>query len=125
MPRLNEDFLSRIESACDRVVIVAKALDEAGVSRRISDQVLAAGTSIGANSFEADEAMSRKDFVKCLCIAVKECNETRFWLRLIARHQWIRAERLSELEREVVEIKKVMGAMISQTVRSKTHRRPI
>ncbi|MFN9133349.1 MAG: four helix bundle protein [Phycisphaerales bacterium] len=125
MARLSDEFLTWVEHACDRVVAVAEALDEAGVPRRISDQVLASGASIGANAFEADEAMSRKDFVKCLCIAVKECNETRFWLRLIGRHQWIRACRLGELESEVVEIKNVMGAMIANTIRSQPRPRSI
>ncbi|MBX9737007.1 MAG: four helix bundle protein [Phycisphaerales bacterium] len=119
MPRLKPDFLERIEHCCDRVVLVAKALDDKGVSRRLSDQLLAAGTSIGANAFEADEAMSRKDFVKCLCIAVKEAKETRFWIRLIGRQGWIGTARLRELESEIVAIKKIMGSMIGRTVRTK------
>jgi four helix bundle protein len=52
------------------------------------DQIAASGTSVGANTFEADEAMSRKDFCKALGIANKELNETRFWLRLFVRREW-------------------------------------
>lgn len=123
MPRLPSEFLERIEACCDRVVAVARALDDEGVSRRVSDQILGAGTSIGANAFEADEAMSRKDFAKCLCIAVKEANETRFWLRLIGRQGWIRGERLAELETEVLSLKRVMGAMIAKSIRTKSEPR--
>jgi four helix bundle protein len=49
------------------------------------------GTSVGANIFEADEAMSRPDFCRMLGIVIKELNETRFWLRLVVARKWIRA----------------------------------
>ena len=118
MGRLRGDILERVESFADRVVKVADALESRRTSRRIVDQVLAAGTSVGANVFEADEAMTRADFVKCLCIATKELNETRFWLRLIGRHQWIKNDRLASLLEESVELKKVFGTMISRTKHS-------
>jgi four helix bundle protein len=83
--RLTKDFLERIESFCDRAVGVSEELGKRKVSLRIVDQALASGTSVGANVFEADEAMSSADFVKCLAIATKELNEFRFWLRLAGR----------------------------------------
>jgi four helix bundle protein len=49
----------------------------------ISRQVLKSGTSIGANVAEAVEAQSKKDFLSKMNIALKEANETRYWLRLI------------------------------------------
>ncbi len=117
MARLQAPFIERIEAFCDRVVHVATALSEKNVSRRIVDQLMAAGTSVGANTFEADEAMSRSDFSKCLAIALKELNETRFWLRLAARHGWVPAKRLDPLMAELQEIRSVMGTMIARTKR--------
>ena len=117
MARLQESFLERIEAFCDRAVEVANALEQRKVSRRVVDQILACGTSVGANVFEADEAMSAADFVKCLCIATKELNEFRFWIRLSSRRDWIRGERLLPLEQESVEIKKIFGTMISRSKR--------
>jgi len=114
---LQESFLERVEAFCDRAVEVANALEQRKVSRRVVDQVLACGTSVGANVFEADEAMSTADFVKSLCIATKELNEFRFWIRLSSRREWIRAERLQPLEQESVEIKKIFGTMISRSKR--------
>lgn len=78
MARLQESLLERIESFCDRTIHVAQSLEQAGVSRRIVDQLIGSGTSVGANLFEADEAMSRSDFLKSCSIAAKELNETRF-----------------------------------------------
>lgn len=45
--------------------------------------MLRSGTSIGANIAEAECAMSRNDFLSKLYIALKECNETVYWLDLL------------------------------------------
>lgn len=117
MPRLQESLLERVESLADRVVAVSQALEESKVSKRIVDQLIGSGTAVGANVFEADEAMSRADFVKCMSIANKELNETRFWLRLAARNQWLPATRLGPLSAEIAELKKVLGSIISRSKR--------
>ena len=49
----------------------------------LSRQVLKAGTSIGANISEALMAQSRADFLSKMHIALKECNETKYWLELL------------------------------------------
>ena len=49
----------------------------------LSDQLLRAGTSIGANIHEARYAQSTKDFISKLEIAQKECYETEYWLELL------------------------------------------
>lgn len=49
----------------------------------ISKQLLRSGTSIGANVHESISAVSRKDFINKLSIALKEARETDYWLRLL------------------------------------------
>ena len=49
----------------------------------ISNQIGRSGTSIGANINEAQYAQSKADFVSKLQIALKEANETGFWLKLL------------------------------------------
>lgn len=49
----------------------------------IKKQLLRSGTSIGANIAESEYAASRADFVNKLKIALKECNETLYWLDLL------------------------------------------
>jgi four helix bundle protein len=112
---LHAEFLDRVERFADRVLDVTDALESKRVSRRIMDQIAASGTSVGANTFEADEAMSRKDFCKALGIANKELNETRFWLRLFVRREWLAPARLADLLTEAEELKKILGAMIAKT----------
>ena len=51
----------------------------------ICNQVGRSGTSIGANIHEAQYAQSRKDFISKLEIALKESNETSYWLKLLLR----------------------------------------
>lgn len=112
MGRLQQDFLDRVERFCDRVLDVAEALGKNGVPRRIVDQLAAAGTSVGANVFEADEGMSRPDFCRSMAIATKELSETRFWLRLAVRRGWVPETRMASLEDECRQLKSVIGAMI-------------
>lgn len=52
-------------------------------SSYMTDQLARAGTSVGANICEAQYAQSKKDFVAKLEIALKESNETSYWLKLM------------------------------------------
>lgn len=112
MGRLRTDLLDRVEAFSHRVLDVVGVLDEQGVSRRIVDQLAACGTSVGANMFEADEAMSRKDFIKCLSIASKELSETRYWLRLAIARDWVPAVKGHPVLIEGTELRKITGTMI-------------
>ncbi len=49
----------------------------------LTKQLLRSGTSIGANVAESQFAQSKPDFIHKLSIALKEANETKFWLRLM------------------------------------------
>lgn len=113
--RLTDEFLNRIECFCDRVVDVVDALADQNRPRRMTEQLAACGTSVGANAFEAAEALSRADFCKTLGIMIKELNETRFWLRLVARRNWIPEPSLIPLLTEAEELKKILGAMLART----------
>jgi four helix bundle protein len=112
---LRSDFLERVETFSDRVLDVVDALPPRRVSVRILDQMSAAGTSVGANVFEADEAMSGKDFCKSLGVALKELSETRYWLRLVGRRGWVKRERLTGLEAEGQELRRILGTMVAKT----------
>ncbi len=115
MGRLRADFLERVEAFVDRTLDVVEVLAHQQRSRRILDQLTGSATSVGANTFEADEAMSRADFCKTLAIVIKELNETRFWLRLCARRGWIAEPRLVSLQDEASELKLVLGAILSKS----------
>jgi len=123
MGRLRTETLDRMEQYADRVLDVADVLERQGRSSRVIDQMSGCGTSAGANAFGADEAMTAKDFAKTLGVVVKELNETRFWLRLAVRRQWVHAARLAPLLDETVNLKAIFGAMIVRTRRADAARK--
>jgi four helix bundle protein len=53
----------------------------------VSKQLLRSGTSIGANVFEAQHAESKADFVHKMKIAIKEANETLYWLLICEKSE--------------------------------------
>lgn len=84
----------------------------------ISDQLIRAATSIGANIIEAQAASSKKDFVNFLNHALKSGNETKFWLSLSKEIALPHLQEIDNLLKEVDELTKILGASIS-TLRGK------
>jgi four helix bundle protein len=68
--------------SCD-IVRFCRKLSKDPSCWRIANQLLDAGTSVGANAEEAKSAYSRREFAHKNAIALKEARESRFWLRLI------------------------------------------
>jgi four helix bundle protein len=89
-----------------------------GARRRLSDQLLRAGTSVGANVEEARAAYSRAEFVSKMSIALKESRETRYWIRLLIDSELVERAQLDPLLSEATEIMKVIGAITSKSRRS-------
>ena len=63
----------------------------------VSNQIGRAGTSIGANIHEAQYAHGKADFIAKLQIALKETNETSYWLELLLKTNYIDEARYQEL----------------------------
>lgn len=113
--RLKPEFLDRTEAFSDRCVAVAEALAEEKRFHRLVEQLAASAVSVGANIAEASEAMSVKDFRKCLAISLKELVETRFHLRLAVRRGWIPESRIAPLLAELEEVKLIIGSILTKT----------
>ena len=81
---MKENFLVDLSKqfAVD-IVNLCTDIKENRKSNVLLNQVLRSGTSIGANIHEAQYAQSKKDFVAKLEIALKESNETSYWLKLM------------------------------------------
>lgn len=83
--------------------------------RSISNQVIKAATSVGANYEEAQGASSRKDFLNKVRISLKEIRETNYWLKIIkATFDEIERPKIEELITESEEIKKIIGSIASK-----------
>ncbi len=70
------------------IINLTKSLKEKKEST-ISNQICRSGTSIGANIHEAQYAQGKKDFISKFEIALKEANETGYWLDLLYRTKYI------------------------------------
>jgi four helix bundle protein len=82
----------------------------------LSKQILRSGTSIGANVREASYAESKKDFIHKLSIALKECDETLYWLDLLYETEGIQEKRHASLAHDALELHRILSASI-QTAR--------
>ena len=81
----------------------------------ICNQIGRAGTSIGANIHEAQCAHGKADFVSKLQIALKEANETSYWLLLLAKTDTITTTEYDRLENLCREIRITLIASINTT----------
>jgi four helix bundle protein len=79
----------------------------------LSKQLLRSGTSIDANVHEAQAAQSKKDFVSKMAIASKEARETDYWLRLLAKSNFLTEfDKKDELTTEVSAIINIMTKIV-------------
>ena len=81
---MNENIVEQKSFAfAVRIVNLYKYLSQEQKEYTLSKQLLRSGTSIGANVAEAQRGQSKADFTAKMCIALKEANETDYWLRLL------------------------------------------
>lgn len=76
----------------------------------ISNQIGRSGTSIGANIHEANYAQGKKDFISKLEIALKEANETGYWLELLYRTEYIDETTYKSLSEQCASIRVMLIA---------------
>ncbi len=85
----------------------------------LSKQILRSGTSIGANIAESEYAISEKDFLNKLYVALKECNETLYWLDLLYESEYIDKTSYITLYKRCSEIKRILSSS-TKTIKDKT-----
>ena len=78
----------------------------------MSKQLLRSGTSIGANCRESKNAQSRTDFLSKLNIALKEADETAYWLDLLHATNYLDDKMFNSLNNDCVELIKMLTAII-------------
>ena len=96
-----------------RVVHAVEALPKTDTARALGKQLLRAATSVGANYRAAARARSRADFIAKLGIVEEECDESSYWMELIAALKLIRKSRLSDLQTEAEQLLKIIVASIN------------
>jgi four helix bundle protein len=79
------DLEERTARFGEAIIDFAKTIPQNPVTNRIISQLVGAGTSVGANYDEADDAVSKKEFLKCIGTCRKEARETKHFLRMTVR----------------------------------------
>lgn len=100
------------------VVFLCRKLKEERVESVLLNQLLRAGTSVGANIHEAQYAQGTKDFVSKFEIALKECNESEYWLELLKETHSLSEEDYSVLHSDCIELRRMLVSSVT-TLKSK------
>jgi four helix bundle protein len=98
-----------------RVVKLAKVLQEEKREFVLSKQVLRSGTAIGALVREAEHAESKADFAHKMNIALKEANETLYWLDLLHQSEYIADQSFESLRDDSEELVKLLVSIVKTT----------
>ena len=97
-----------------RIVNCYKFLTEQKHEMVMSKQLLRCGTSIGANTRESKNAQSRTDFLSKLNIALKEADETEYWLDLLHETKYIDDKQFESLLFDCKELIAILVAIIKK-----------
>ena len=108
---MNNIIVDKSFSFAVRIVNVYKHLTQLQKEYVMSKQLLRCGTSIGANIVEAQRGQSKADFRAKMSIALKEANETDYWIRLLYKTEYIYDTQYESLIADIQEILSILIAI--------------
>lgn len=94
-----------------RIVKLYKYLCDEKKEVVLSKQLLRSGTSIGANIAEANSAFSKKDFLAKMYIAFKECSESKYWLDLLYKTDYLTQSEFDSINADCTELQKLLSSI--------------
>ena len=104
-----------------RIIRLYKFLKEERNEFILSKQLIRSGTSIGANIAEAEHAISTKDFIAKLYIALKEAAETKYWLDLLKEADYLTTEEYNSIVIDCEELIKLLTSITKTTNQNNTN----
>ena len=109
----NYDLEERTAKFGEEIIEFAKKISKNSVTVSLISQLVRAGTSVGANYCEADNACSKKDFVNKIALCKKESRETNHWLRMIVKaEEALKGEAWRHLAKEAQELNLIFAAIV-------------
>ena len=118
MKREESILKEKSEAFSKRIVRLYKYLTQQKDETIISKQIYRSGTSIGANIAESKFAQSPPDFISKLSIALKEANETKFWLGRLYSAENLTDEEYSSIRDDNEEIIKLLTSITGTVKKS-------
>ena len=95
-----------------RMINLSKYLTSEKKEYILSKQLLRSGTAIGALVRESEHAESKADFIHKMSIALKEANETEYWILLLYRTEYIETKAFNSLTYDLTELLKLLTSII-------------
>ena len=112
----DENFIqAKTKAFAIRIIKLYKYLTETQNEYVMSKQLLRAGTSIGANTRESINAQSKLDFINKLNIALKETDETQYWLELLSETNFLTVNQFQSIYNDSKEIAALLVSIIKTT----------
>ena len=95
-----------------RIVKLYKYLSATKNEYVLSKQLLRAGTSIGANVAEAQQAQSKADFTSKMTIALKETTESKYWIRLLHATDYLSETEYQSILSDCTELERILTSIV-------------
>ncbi len=95
------------------IVFLYRQLKENRVEGVLINQLLKSGTSVGANIHEAQYAQGTRDFISKFEIALKECNESEYWLKLLYETNSISKQQFEISQNNCIEIRRMLVSTVT------------
>ncbi len=100
------------------IILFCRKLKQKGIETSLINQLLRSGTSVGANVHEAQYAQGTKDFISKFEIALKECNESAYWLELLYEVGSISKNEFDDLNKDCIELRRMLVSTVT-TIKNK------
>ena len=94
-----------------RIVNLCKYLNNEKKENIMSKQLLRCGTSVGANVSEAQRGQSLADFTTKMCIALKEANESEYWLRLLYKTDYLEEKQFESIHKDAEDLINILTSI--------------
>jgi len=114
-PKTSDPLSEKSFSFALRIVKLCKYLQSDHKEYILSKQILRSGTAIGALVAEAKYAQSKADFLNKLMIALKEANETKYWINLLYYSEYITQHMHQSISPEIDSLLKLLVASTKTT----------
>ena len=109
------DLEDRTLKFAKQIIEFVNNLSKTLTNTEVGKQLVRAAGSVGANYIEANESLSKKDFLLRIKICRKEAKESRYWLKLVSYNSKESEEKQINLIQEASELTKIFGAIIEKT----------
>ncbi len=108
------DLEERTAKFAEGIIDLCQGLPQTAITKSTISQIIRSSSSIGANYCEANGASSKKDFRNKIFICKKEAQETRYWIRILAKCLPNKKEDLRNHWKECQELTLIFGKIASK-----------